>query len=120
MEKTIKQLFVDFIENRCSAAEMERVRDLLRQGNYEREWREAMEKTEPRLADKELLTIPIREDRLFERIQRSAGIKSAPAKVYNWISYAAVILLFGAFGLLFLKSPVLKAVPEAAQLKNKE
>lgn len=113
MEKPIKQLFRDFIEDRCTPAEIEQVSDLLRQNVYEQEWLQAMEEAESGADQTAGAELPFHTARLFKRVQKSAGIKG-PQKSYAWLAYAAVLLALLSAGLLFLKysgqpRPVLSA-----------
>jgi transmembrane sensor len=114
LEKPIKQLFIDFIEDRCAQQEIEQVKKLLAEQAHEEQWLQAMEETERRMTEKTTaareafpettVTPDLNEGQLLKRIQRSAGIP-APVKTYTWIAYAAVFLLLVSAGLIFLKSP---------------
>ncbi|MCD0489402.1 FecR domain-containing protein [Pedobacter sp. MC2016-14] len=108
MEKNIKQLFIDFIENRCTPSEIERVQKLMREDFYEQQWKEAIDETGNRLSDEAVVDPGINEVQLFNRISISAGIVSKAPKLYNWISYAAGLIVCVGIGFWFLKAPQIK------------
>jgi len=116
LEKDIKQLFVDFIENRCTAQEIEQVQELLRQDNYIQEWQEAIEETGARLAGKETANASLNEEKLFERISASAGLAPHGVKLYNWLAYAAVLLVCAGIGFWFLQNQQIKRAQLAASV----
>lgn len=114
MEEPIKQLFIDFIANRCSPAEIEQVHKILQQGLYETEWREAMESAEPVAVTTDYSGIAIDEIQLLKRIQRSAGISKPFTKRFAWIAYAAILLLILSLGLFFITSSTKTLTPAVA------
>lgn len=106
MENPIKQLFVNFILNRCTLDEIVQVQDLVKAGAHEQEWREAMEETEPEFADAEHLGLDINEAGIFKKINESIGKKVVLKARRNniWIAAAAAIVLVMSIG-LWLMNP---------------
>lgn len=76
MEKPIKQLFIDFIEDKCSEQEILQVQQYLKEDLHHQEWREAIDEVEARLLSNDYSQIRIDEEQLFSRVQKSAGISS--------------------------------------------
>lgn len=120
MENPIKQLFVNFILNRCNPAEIAQVQDLVKIGGYEQEWREALEETELEFANAEHSDLNINESGIFKRVNDTIG-KKASLKVRRnniWIAAAAVVLLMMSIG-LWLMNPMDEA-HEIAGLKKEK
>lgn len=112
MENQIKQLFVDFILNRCNPAQIKQVQELVETGAYEQEWRAALEETEQHFAGNEHAELPLNEAALFERINlvinsRPVVRKKSPSM---WMA-AASLLLMVAGGLWLNQSNEKVAVP---------
>ncbi|SDJ34333.1 FecR family protein [Pedobacter sp. ok626] len=106
MENHIKQLFVNFILNRCSLAEIEQVKALVKAGGYEEEWRQALEATEQDFAN--AANPNIDEAKLLEKIKKAIEDKVPVKKHWNWtwIAAAAMLLLVLGAGLFQLKKDV--------------
>lgn len=106
MENHIKQLFVNFILNRCNLAEIEQVKALVKAGGYEEEWRQALEATEQDFAN--AANPNINEAKLFEKINQAIEDKVPVKKHWNWtwIAAAAMALLVLGIGLFQLKKDV--------------
>jgi transmembrane sensor len=119
LENPIRQLFVNFILNRCTPAEIAEVQNLVSAGNYEQEWREAMEETEQHFADADHSDMMLNEAVMFEQVNAAISKKSAIKirRSYVWIAAAAVVVLAMSIGLL-LKEP--KSEPEKLAEVNKE
>lgn len=106
MENHIKQLFVNFILNRCSIAEIKQVQAFVKAGGYEEEWRQALEATELEFAN--AANPNIDEAKLLEKIKKSIGDKVPVKKHWNWtwIAAAAMLLLALSIGLFQLNTDV--------------
>lgn len=105
LENPIRQLFVNFILNRCTPEEIAEVQNLVRTGDYEQEWAEAMEETELEFADADHSGLMLNEALLFGQINASinAGKKSKLGNRFSWIAAAALIVLVMTIGLLLIK-----------------
>jgi len=121
LENPIRQLFVNFILNRCTPEEIAEVQDLVRTGGYEQEWREAMEETERRFADADYSGLMLNEAGMFRQINESIGKKSSIKIRRNpiWIAAAAVVILVAGIGLLLLMGPKDKIEKLAGVKKEK-
>ncbi|ACU06203.1 FecR family protein [Pedobacter heparinus] len=117
MENPIKQLFVNFILNRCSPAEIKQVEELVKNGGHELEWRTALEETEQEFANSEHADLVINERELFKRINYSIGT-SVPSrqKLWGWLTAAASIILIAGVGLWLMRSEM--RVPHAMEAKS--
>ncbi|MDR6785747.1 transmembrane sensor [Pedobacter africanus] len=112
MENHIRQLFVDFILNRCNPAQIKQVQELVETGAYEQEWRAALEETEQHFSGTEHGELPLNEGALFERI--NLVINSGPVirKKGPWLWMAAAsLLLMVAAGLWLNQSNEKISVP---------
>jgi len=124
LENHIKQLFVNFILNRCSLAEIEQVQAFVKAGGYEEEWRQALEATEQDFAN--AANPNIDEAKLLEKIKKSIGDKVPVKKHRNWtwIAAAAILLLVLGIGLFQLKTGVeqkdLAAIKKAKPVPTQE
>ena len=121
MENHIKQLFVDFILNRCSPAQIKEVQDLVGGGAYEQEWRAAMEETEQDFGSAEPAGLQLNETELFEKINKTIGSR-LPVRNKNprtWMAVAASLALIVATG-LWLRQPAEQGarLSEAAKVKQ--
>lgn len=106
MENYTKQLFVDFILNRCSPAQIKEVQDLVGTGAYEQEWRAAMEETEQAFGGAGHAGLQLNETELFEKINKTIG-RRLPVRNKNpriWMAVAASLALIVAAG-FWLKQP---------------
>jgi transmembrane sensor len=105
LENPIKQLFVNFILNRCTPAEIAEVQDLVRAGGYEQEWRKALEETEQEFANAAHSGLVINETEIFKKINASIGRKLPLKRQKNraWLAIAAAILLVLGIGLLLIQ-----------------
>lgn len=104
LENPIRQLFVNFILNRCTTKEIAEVEHLIRSGSHEQEWREALEETEQYFAHTESLDLLLNEAGMFEQIKIAIDKKS-PIKIRSnriWISAAATVILILSIGLLLM------------------
>ena len=106
MENPIKQLFVNFILNRCTPAETAQVQDLVKAEGYEQEWREALEETELEFANAEHLGLDFNESGIFKKINESIGRKAVLKARRNniWMAAVAAIVLVMSIG-LWLMNP---------------
>ncbi|SMD05462.1 FecR family protein [Pedobacter nyackensis] len=104
MENHVKQLFINFILDRCSPSEIEEVKTLVGTGRYEVEWRQALEATEQEFAHREYPDLNINEAGLFEKINQSIATRSSRKRQKNltWIAAAAMLLLVAGIGLIQL------------------
>lgn len=105
LENPIRQLFVNFILNRCTSDEIAEVQNLVRTGDYEQEWREAMEETELEFADADDSGLMLNEARMFGQINAAinAGKTSKLGNRFSWIAVAALVVLVMTIGLLLIK-----------------
>lgn len=120
MENHIRQLFVDFILNRCTPAQIKQVQELVKTGAYEREWRAALEETEHDFAGTEHAELPLKEAALFERINLVINNGPAARKNSPWIWMAAASLLLMVAGGLWLNQSNEKALAPARVTKVKQ
>lgn len=105
LENPIRQLFVNFILNRCTPEEIAEVQNLVRIGGYEQEWREAMEETEEAFANSDHSGLILNEAGIFEKINETIS-KKEPLKLRKnriWIA-AAIVVLAMSIGLLLINS----------------
>jgi transmembrane sensor len=95
LEKSVKQLFIDFILNRCSPEEQQGVRELVESGKYEQEWREAMQETEAYFSDDNLRTPNLDEKRLYQQINDAIAKNAVSKRRISWryVAVAASVLL---------------------------
>lgn len=120
LENPIRQLFVKFILNRCTPEEMAEVQNLVKTGDYEQEWREAMEETELEFADADHSGLLLNEAGMFEQIN-SAISTQKPLKLRRspiWIAAAAIVMLALSIGLLLMKPK--DEAPKLTQLKKEK
>jgi len=105
LENHVKQLFVKFILNRCSLAEIGEVQAFVKAGGYEEEWRQALEATEQEFANSAHPNLNIDEAKLFEKINQAIEDKLPVKKQWNWawIAAAAMLVLVLSIGLFQLK-----------------
>ncbi|TCC96268.1 FecR family protein [Pedobacter hiemivivus] len=108
MENQVKELFINFILNRCSLAEIKQVEAFVKAGGYEEEWRQALEATEQEFANSAHPNLNIDEAKLFEKINQAIEDKLPVKKHWNWtwIAAAAVLVLVASIGVLQLRSGV--------------
>lgn len=119
MENPIRKLFVDFILNRCTPAEIAEVQRLVNSGNYEQEWLEAMEETEIQFASSNHPELSVNEAGIFEKVNDVIIKKQSKRKVnLLWFAAAAVVLLTISIGLLFMNSGV--EVQKLAEVKKEK
>lgn len=118
MENHIKKLFVDFILNRCTPAEVKQVQELVKTGGYEEEWRGAMEETAPEFAFADHAHLVLNEKGLLKKINQSISAKlPARRKPWLWMAAAASFLLIAGVGLWLLR-PALP-LPTIVEVKQK-
>ncbi|SMC74400.1 FecR family protein [Pedobacter africanus] len=120
MENHIKQLFVDFILNRCTPAQIKQVQELVETGAYEQEWRGALEETEQHFAGTEQAKLPVNETALFERMNLVINSRPVVGKKRPWIWIAAASLFLMAAGGLWLSQSNEKVPVPAQTAKVKE
>nr|WP_121270509.1 FecR family protein [Pedobacter schmidteae] len=120
MENPIRQLFVNFILNRCSQEEMAEVKHLLKTGGYEEEWSAAMQDTEQTFVNANYSGLVIDEGGIFNKIEASISSKKQINRRRNfaWIAAAAMLVLAMSIGLLVLKSK--DESPKIAEVKEKK
>lgn len=110
MKTEIKQLLKRFVNNQCTASELEEVRSILKNGGYEAEWQEVIEEEAlHNIIDKsgDMRSELLDTEKLLKRIQHSTQI-SNEAKVrtitlWPWIKLVAVLLIVLSAGILFYK-----------------
>lgn len=105
MEKSVKQLFKDFVFNRCNAAELARVQELIKSGDFEAEWREVLDEVEPELIVADVTAVSLNEQQMLEDIRTQLQFSSQRKKniPWKWLGLAATILLVSGLALLWLK-----------------
>ena len=103
MEQSIKQLFIDFICNRCDAGQIERVHAILKSGEYAQEWEEAAKETADYFVEANQANLYIDEEKIFSRIEESIKTSSTSQKrlLLGWIAAAASLLLICASAFWF-------------------
>ena len=104
--------------DRCSDADIEKVKNLLKEGGYENEWLQAMEEVQtglPSIANPDLV---VAEDKLLKRIQKSASISTAHKNRYIWLPYAAAILILLSAAVFFIRPADNITAPELAKTKD--
>jgi transmembrane sensor len=125
LENQVKELFINFILNRCSLAEIKQVEAFVKAGGYEEEWRQALEATAQEFANAAHPNLNIDEAKLFERINQSIEDRLPVKKHWNWtwIAAAAILVLVVSIGLLQLRSGVeqrdLAAIKKTSQAPKK-
>jgi len=102
LEQSVKQLFLNYIQNRASRDEAEQVIAMINAGGYEAEWESAMREAEPLGTEAENPGFPELDTALlYQRINRQLLPKEQQFP-YRWLVYAAaVLLILGAAFLLY-------------------
>lgn len=110
MKTEIKQLLKRFVNNQCTASEIEEVRSILENGAYEAEWQEVIEEEAlNNIIDQsdDMHSAFIDTDKLLKRIQHSAKIdhtiKTKTIRQWPLLKLAAVLLIALSAGILFYK-----------------
>lgn len=99
MEQETKQLFIDFITDKCSPSQVESVLRKMREGGYEEEWIAAMEVAEETLASRDIAhhlktKLPFDKADLLRKIQKESGIRGP--RLIKWpiaLTSAAAVLM---------------------------
>ncbi|MEJ2881252.1 FecR family protein [Pedobacter sp. GR22-6] len=113
MEQVTRQLFTDYILNRCTAAQVETVLQKLRDGGYEEEWVAAMKAAESHLDEQSIKDIyrlqsPLNKPELWQQIKRESGL-AKPAAKKMWFAFpAAAVLLIIAGYFFWFQAPLPK------------
>ncbi len=102
MEQSIKQLFIDFIANRCNIEKTNKVLKLIRKGGFEEEWEQAMRYAEQNFYTDEN-SITIDENKIYEKIRAKAKLTHRFNKSL-WVSVAASIILISSISIFYYKS----------------
>ena len=104
--------------DRCSDSDIEKVKNLLKEGGYENEWLQAMEEVQTGLPSIDNPSLKLAEDKLLKRIQKSASISPVHKNNYIWLPYAAAILILVSAAMFFFRSTISVHVPELARTKK--
>lgn len=109
METSVKDLFVRFIGNTCTAEEKAQVLGMIRSGGFEAEWEAALLATEHLATDK-IPQHPLDESLLYRQIKSKAGIKTVPSISWlKWTGYAASLTIVASLAYIFLKKQTITA-----------
>lgn len=102
MEQSIQQLFLRYLQNSATTAEIEQVISLIKTGGYEEEWQSAMLLFEAEFPGNQS-DLAFDQAALFEQIK--SNLRQKP-KTYllRWIGYAASLFIILGFG-YFLWNP---------------
>jgi len=122
LEQSVKQLFIDFILNRCSKAQIEEVKKLIDKGIYQEEWEAAAIAAMPDFEHASPKDLFVDEEKIFLRIQQDIHLKPAanPVRLWRKLSIAASIMLVAGISYWLISSrhplPAAKVRNTTAQL----
>ena len=93
MEQSIRQIFFKYIQNEASQSEIEQVLSLMQSDKYAEEWEAAMLQVQSNFETSgEELELPD-QDQLYQKIKLRTVAKPRRTLQWQWIGYAAAILL---------------------------
>lgn len=96
MEHSIRQTFLKYIQNKASQSEIEQVLSLIQNDKYAKEWEAAILEFQSGFeTSSEELELPD-QDRLYHKIKMRSAFKFRRQKQWQWIGYAAAVLIFCA------------------------
>lgn len=132
MNQDILNLLRKYLNDRCSAAELEQIRIILNKGLYEEEWKAVLQENAGKImADEDTPPLDLeKKDKILKRILRTTGKKTSPHSVQEneniifpvWLRIAAsiLILLSGGLALMIVSWSAIDDLPQTVTTRGEQ